>query len=235
MLKAVFFDLDGTLLPNRETEFANVYFSLLAETVAPYGYDPKKLIENIWAGTKKMIANDGKKTNYDVFWDYFKTIYGEEKARDIALFDRFYANEFKGTKAVCGENPLAKKIVRECRKKAGKVALTTNPLFPLQGNLTRMAFVGLEKTDFDLITCYENSHFCKPNPKYFTEVLEKMNLRPEEVVLFGNNTLEDGACADAAGIRCYLVGDLIIRSPETDRTFPEIQMGDILKVVDELL
>ena len=77
MLKAIFFDLDGTLLPMNENEFAKGYFGLLSNKMEKYGYDKNQLIKVILAGTEAMYKNDGNKTNEEVFWDYFKGIYGK--------------------------------------------------------------------------------------------------------------------------------------------------------------
>ena len=59
MIKAVFFDLDGTLLPMNEDEFVKYYFGFLCQKVAHLGYDKEELVKVIWAGTKAMIKNDG--------------------------------------------------------------------------------------------------------------------------------------------------------------------------------
>lgn len=55
MIKAILFDLDGTLLPMDQDEFTKGYFRLLAAKLAPYGYEPKTLIDTIWAGTAAMV------------------------------------------------------------------------------------------------------------------------------------------------------------------------------------
>ena len=69
MLKAVFFDLDGTLLPMDEEKFTNLYFHLISEAVKDRGYEPQKLIDTIWQGTKLMYKNDGNQTNEEEFWN----------------------------------------------------------------------------------------------------------------------------------------------------------------------
>ena len=43
-LTTVLFDLDGTLLPMDQDIFIKKYFGLLAQKLAPHGYDPEKLI-----------------------------------------------------------------------------------------------------------------------------------------------------------------------------------------------
>ena len=59
MLKAVLFDLDGTLLPMDQDLFTEGYFKLLAKKAAPRGYEPGALVQAIWRGTGAMVNNDG--------------------------------------------------------------------------------------------------------------------------------------------------------------------------------
>ncbi len=42
VLKAVLFDLDGTLLPMDQDIFVKTYFKGLAKALAPHGYDAKE-------------------------------------------------------------------------------------------------------------------------------------------------------------------------------------------------
>ena len=235
MLKAVFFDLDGTLLPLDEDQFVNYYFKLLCDKLYPLGYEPKQLIATIWRGCQAMYQNDGSFTNEAVFWQAFQEAYGLEKMSDKPIFDEFYATDFLKTRAVCHENPLAKKIVNFCKEANLEVYLTTNPIFPLQATLNRMSFVGLDKTDFKYITSYENSYFTKPNANYFQSIMTKFNLKPNEVILFGNNSYEDGECALAAGIKCYLVGDYIIDHPKATQRFRKIRMEDVIPIIKKEL
>lgn len=235
MIKAVFFDLDGTLLPLNEEEFTKIYFGLLSKRMIPLGYEPEELISVIWAGTKAMYKNDGTKTNEEVFWDVFKNHYGIEKYKDKEYIDEFYRNEFRKTKNTCDENPLAIDIISFCKDNNLLVVLSTNPIFPKVGTMTRMSYIGLKEEDFDYITYYENSRYCKPNPMYFQELLSKFNLQPEDVIVFGNNTYEDGECAKRCGIKCFMVGDYVINSPETNTQFEHINMEDIISKIKEYL
>ncbi|MBQ8292825.1 MAG: HAD family hydrolase [Bacilli bacterium] len=231
MLKAVFFDLDGTLLPMDEEKFTKYYFKLLCERMASFGFDPEELVEVIWGGTKEMYKNDGTKTNEERFWDFFVKVYGLEKLNHKNNIDEYYTNEFKKTINACMPNPLAREIVDYCRNNVDKVILSTNPIFPRVGTITRMGFVDLKEDDFDLVTSYENCCYCKPNPNYFLEILKQFNLKPDEVILFGNNSLEDATCAKMAGIKCYLVGDFIINHPKVTESFPIIKMEEVILTI----
>ena len=91
MIKAVLFDLDGTLLPLDNDTFIGAYFKRLAGWLIPYGYEPKEVSDTIWKGTAAMVKNDGAKTNETAFWQVFSSVYGEEKTKaDSSCFDAFY-------------------------------------------------------------------------------------------------------------------------------------------------
>ena len=67
-LTTILFDLDGTLLPMDNDAFTKGYFKLLAAKLTPHGYEPKQLVDAIWAGTAAMVKNDGSQSNEDAFW-----------------------------------------------------------------------------------------------------------------------------------------------------------------------
>lgn len=227
MIKAIFFDLDGTLLPMDENKFTMYYFKLLCDKMSNYGFEANALQSAIWGGVKAMYKNDGTKTNEEAFFDYFKTIFGEESIKLKPVFEEFYRNEFKQTINCVGKNPYSREIVDFARNNFSYVILSTNPIFPKVATIERMEFVNLKEDDFDFITTYENSSYTKPNPKYFLELLKKFSLKPEEVVLFGNNTLEDYACATSIGIKTIMVGENIIHSENESKDIEYIYLNEL--------
>ena len=62
-ITTILLDLDGTLLTMDNDEFTKGYFKMLVKKMAPLGYDPEKLVDSIWVGTRAMIQNDGSRTN----------------------------------------------------------------------------------------------------------------------------------------------------------------------------
>ena len=54
-ITTVLFDLDGTLLPMDNDVFTKVYFKLLVQKLAPYGYEQQELVDAIWSGTAAMV------------------------------------------------------------------------------------------------------------------------------------------------------------------------------------
>ena len=183
-ITTILFDLDGTLLPMDQEVFTTGYFKFLAKKLAPYGYEPKSLVDAIWAGTAAMVKNDGSCTNEQAFWKKFAAIYGEEKCQsDQGLFEDFYANEFNAARDICGFNPASVETVHKLKECGYRVALATNPIFPHMATENRIRWAGLVPEDFEIYTTYEASTFCKPNPAYYLEVARTLGVKPEEVAV----------------------------------------------------
>ncbi len=212
--KAILFDMDGTLIPMDNEVFTKGYFKELAKKLSPIGLEPQKLVDSVWAGTKQMIKNDGSRPNVDVFWEVFENITGKDIKPFRDASDIFYSNDFANAKIYTTENPLAKEAVRLAHKAAETVVCATNPLFPMSGQEMRLSWVGLKKSDFDLVTSYETDSYCKPNPKYYETVCERIGVKPEECLHIGNDELEDMYAASSIGMDCFLVTDSLIPSAE---------------------
>ena len=208
--QAILFDLDGTLLPMDMDTFSKGYLHTLAEEMKKYGYSEQTLLPAMWQGVASMVKNDGKKTNCDVFWKTFSEILGQRVYDDIPIFDAFYAGRFNDAVKYTSPTENAKKAVEYARICADKVILATNPMFPTVAVKSRLEWTGLKYEDFDYATDYTNSHFCKPNPKYFEEIAEKFSLDPKNCLMVGNNALEDAKASMAVGFSSFLLTECLI-------------------------
>ena len=228
MIKNIFFDLDGTLLPMDEEKFTKAYFSLLAKAVAPLGYEPEKLINAVWKGTAAMYKNDGSVTNEQAFWREFGNIYGERGLSDKPAFDKFYKTEFQNTISACGFNKKADETVKALKKEGYRLVIATNPIFPRIATASRIKWAGIDKNDFLLFTAYEDSHFCKPNLAYYKEILEKTGL------MVGNDVSEDMVAAKL-GMRVFLMPDCLINKTGADITqYPRGGFDELLNYIEKL-
>ena len=227
MITTVLFDLDGTLLPMDQDVFLKAYLGGLAEKMAPHGYDPRRLVPAIWAGTEAMVKNDGSVRNDTAFWNTFSAVLGRDAQADEAIFEDFYRKEFQLVKNVCGYDPLAAQAVRDIKAMGYRVVLATNPLFPAIATYSRARWAGLEPEDFDLITTYENACHCKPNPDYYRDILDTLGLKAEECLMVGNDVGED-MIARELGMKVFLLTDCIINKDNRDisrypqGSFPEL-------------
>lgn len=231
--EAILFDMDGTLLPLEQDAFMRGYLGLLATEVAPLGYTSEELVGAMWKGVAAMVKNDGTRTNADAFWATFAAILGEQTLAHIPYFDAFYSGKFRETSRYTMPTPLAGEIVAAAHEKAERVILATNPLFPRVAQLERLSWAGLDENDFDLVTDYENSHFCKPNPKYYLEIAEKCGFDPKNALMIGNNAEEDVRAATAAGMTAWLATDCLIAEGEIPPC-TRGTLGDLLEKLENM-
>lgn len=215
MITTFLFDLDGTLLPMDQELFIKAYMGGLAAKMAPHGYDPKLLVRSIWQGTEAMAQNDGSKTNEEVFWETFASVYGRDTRVDEPIFREFYDVEFQNVQKSCGFDLRAKAVIDTLKRKGIRIALATNPLFPAAATHSRTRWAGLQPEDFELITTYETSRHCKPNPDYYRDILEILKVSPEECVMVGNDVEEDMIAAEL-GMQVFLLTDCLISRHGTD-------------------
>lgn len=222
-ITTVLFDLDGTLLPMDQEQFLKAYLGGLCKKLAPLGYDPKAVADGIWAGTGAMVKNDGSRLNEQAFWDVFCRLLGEKAREDLPVFEDFYRKEFQQVAQVCGKNPRVRELIDNLKARGLRLVLATNPLFPAIATHSRVRWAGLEPEDFSFITTYENSSFCKPNPAYYREILDRLGLDPAECVMVGNDVDEDGAVR-ALGLPVFLLTDCLIQ--KTDADVSGLELGD---------
>lgn len=231
-IKVVLFDLDGTLLPMDQEVFVKTYFGLLAKRMSGFGYEPEKLIKSIWQGTKAMMKNDGTHLNEDVFWDALVSVYGEECMESQAVFDDFYHNEFIGVKEICGFNPIAKEAVERIKQSGYRVALATQPIFPHIATKHRIEWAGLDLSDFELVTTYENIGFTKPVPEYYKEVCLRLGVEPCECLMVGND-VDDDMVTENLGMQTFLVTDCLINNSNKDISkYPQGNLNDLMKFLN---
>ena len=216
MLRYVLFDLDGTLHNLDTLVFVKAYLGAVGGYLAKFGHDPKEIGKVILQGTDAMVAGDGTRTNSEVFWSYYKNHYGETTGDDMARFDYFYDEIFDSLRTTSTEIVGAADAVRRINAMGIKTVLATNPVFPMTAQLKRIAWAGLSKEDFCLITAFEDFHYCKPNPLYYTEILTRLGTKAEDCLMVGNDYLEDIVAAQKAGLDTFLLPECIINPDNAD-------------------
>lgn len=207
--RAIFFDLDGTLLPLDVDEFMRDYFAALGAYVARFGVSPEAFMAGMKAGIKNMAAHDDGRPNDEAFWEgYFAHIdadacdWGDELAR-------FYDREFGLLGANVAPNPAAARAVETLAAKGYPLVLATMPMFPERAVRWRLEWAGIDPARFARITHFENSSSVKPKPAYFAESIAAAGLSGTDVLMVGNNTVEDLA-ACALGADAFLVTDHLL-------------------------
>lgn len=206
MLNTILFDLDGTLAPFLQDDFIRGYFGALVKKLAPMGYEKEALIAALWKGSYAMIRNDGKRRNYEVFWEVFEAELGSGIRATEGILEDFYTREFDAVRAILTAPTNRKPLIDGLKAQGYTVVLATNPIFPAVAVKTRLSWVGLTPEAFAYVTTYENSRYSKPNPAYYRDILAEIGKAPEECLMVGNNPVDDMAALQA-GLDAYLVTD----------------------------
>jgi FMN phosphatase YigB (HAD superfamily) len=188
-IKAIFFDLDGTLLGNDMAVFLPHYFQLLAARVADI-LPSKDFIRQLLDATAVMQANDGRATNQEVFAEAFFPLAGHSRDALEPVFLDFYQQDFPALQQYTTRKPAARQVVQAAFDRGYAVAVTTNPLFPEIAIHHRLAWAGVDDFPYDLVTTYENSRACKPNLRYFEEVAQKLGHDPQACLMVGDENMD---------------------------------------------
>ena len=235
MLKAVLFDLDGTLLPMDQGVFMKDYFGRLIRRLAPLGYTPEMFLSAMKAGITAMTVNDGSRSNEEAYWNAYTAVSGKNLREESPILDDFYANEFDEVAAVCGFNPEAAALIHSLRERGIRVILATNPLFPRIATQKRIRWAGLHPEDFEFYTTFEDMSYCKPNPDYYREVLRRAGLDAADCLMVGNDVAEDMMAWAKVGLRGFLLTDCLINTPGADvNEYPHGSFGELKAYIETL-
>ncbi len=236
MIKAVCFDLDGTLLPLDIDVFCRRYFGMLADKMVPYGYEKREFIAAIMRGSRAMYQNDGTRTNEEAFWDSFVQSFGERVREHKGEFEAFYENEFDLVREVCGFDENAAPALQACSDRGLTVAIATNPLFPEIATRKRLLWAGIDPRRVAFYTTYEDYHYCKPSKGYYDEVAARLGVAPCECLMVGNDVVEDMAARDAGMHGFLLVNEHLINPKGEDvNAYPHGNFDDLIAYIDTLL
>lgn len=205
MITTLLFDLDDTLLGNDMGTFLPAYFQRLS------GYfsgatGGEHLIPEMLTATQAMVANtDPERLLIDVFADCFSQGTGWSRAEFQPRFDEFYAGQYRELQAITTPRPEARQVVEWAIGRGYQVAIATSPLFPQGAIRERLRWAGLEHVPFALVTSVDTSHFAKPRPEFYAEVLARLGRRPDQAVMIGNDWENDIVPAAALGMQTYWV------------------------------
>lgn len=206
MIKAILFDLDGTLTMMDQEEFMRNYVGLLAPRFT-HLISPEKFAKQIRRSTEVMIKEPKQgKTNQQVFFEDFTKATGLTFNTLWPIFEGFYQTDFPALRCLVKVPPEGKRVVESAIQQGYIVAVAANPVMPLAAMEERIRWAGLSPDVFSVIPSIESSHYCKPHLGFFEELAQRLGLSPRECMMVGNHPVED-LVARKVGMKTFLVGE----------------------------
>jgi FMN phosphatase YigB (HAD superfamily) len=227
-MRAVLFDLDGTLLDLDLGAFLDRYFAALeaaAGPLAPHMRADADAMSAIHAAVRAMMLPHAGETNENVFYQQFHALTGADLSVHWPVFGEFYANVFPTLGDTAAPAAGARRAVSTALDLGLKVAIATNPIFPREAVACRLAWAELADLPVHLVTTYETMEACKPDAVYYLQTAQLLGVAPGECLMVGDDRSLDMPAADV-GMRTYYVGD--------DVDAPADMRGDLEALADLL-
>jgi FMN phosphatase YigB (HAD superfamily) len=199
MLKAILFDVDNTLIYFDELMFYKKYLSQVSQVFAdlmPFDLFQKKLL----LATQALMDNHGKMSNAEYFMSIFCKGFEAQRDEIWERFMKFYEKGYDQFRTLVSVPKGIREVFLQLEKENLKLVIASNPMWPLDVQMKRLSWAGLEDFHFDLVT------HCKPRIEYYEEICLKMDERPEACLMVGNDPINDMIVA-TIGMRTFLVID----------------------------
>lgn len=200
-------DLDDTLLTNDINAFQKAYFKLLADALTPWA-PPETMMAAMMTAIKAMLEKTTPGlTMEEQFDQVFYSMLEVSKNELTHAIDYFYADTFPRLRPLTSPRPEAVNLIKTAFQRGWEVVIATNPVFPKTAVLQRLEWAELSPAEYPytLITSFETSHFCKPHPAYYAEILGMLSWPENPVVMIGNSLEDDILPAEKIGMPTFWV------------------------------
>ncbi len=205
MLKAIFFDLDDTLLDTHATYQEAIAATCAAAARRRAGLDPRRLGEVYLAVAAEMwrsfdlgqMRESAEEIRLMVWREALRQAGFEGESLATGLADHYGAGRRAGHRLFPGALHTLERVHRRYH-----LGLITNGMTEIQHDKIRQ--LGIEPF-FDTILVSQEVGFAKPDPRLFELALARVPCRPEEAVMIGDSPDRDIAGARAVGMHALWV------------------------------
>jgi HAD superfamily hydrolase (TIGR01549 family) len=171
--------------------FLPAYFALLEKRLSGFiGEQPLRQL--MFRSVQVMQTKaDPTLTNLAAFMADFAQRLGVPIEALQPTIEEFYRDDYPHLQQHTLSRPEAKGVITYLLDQGHQVVIATNPLFPTTAIMQRISWAGVHDFSYALITTMENSHFCKPDPRYYLEILDKVGAAPETTWMAGDDLEND--------------------------------------------
>lgn len=216
MIKAILFDMDGTLLPIDMPTYVPRQLEDMARCVFP-NRPAEEIVEiHLKAMQAMMHQGDGRHPatpNKVIFEREMEALLKESYAPYRDIVEEYFDTEIHKFAADHPAHPEAMESVHLALEQGMRCVLATNPVFHRKHTRARIDWGKLDLNCFAFYTVMEDSWTTKPHTAYILEVVEKLGgVLPEECAFVGNDQREDMVPAHALGMKTFYLNLMPARS-----------------------
>lgn len=221
MIKAVIFDLDNTLVDFWAFKTKSVDSAIKAMIKAGLKINKKKAMRII----SRFYKRHGMEYKY-IFQEMLEEAYGRVDWRILAhglvAYRKTRGNLLSSYKGV---KPTLKKL----KQKGYKLAIISDA--PRLKAWVRLASMGIAEM-FDAVVTFDDTGKRKPHSLPFKLVLKKLEIKPKESVMVGDNAKRDITGARKAGMKTVFARyGCAGRIKKTNADFEILKIEDLLDVI----
>jgi len=220
MIKAIIFDLDGTLL-NRDASIEMFVDCQYDRLNIELGHIPKDTY------TKRFIELDQR--GYVWKDKVYQQLAAEFELKEITWEELLqdYLSQFKNH---CMAFPNLKKMLEGLKSQNLLLGMITNGFGQFQ--MDNMKSLQIEKY-FDVILVSEWEGIKKPDPRIFNKALNILNVQPNEAIFVGDHPENDVLAAKKVGMKGIWKKDLHWRNAEADYIVDDL--GELPFIIEKLM
>ena len=201
-VKAILFDLDGTLINVDLKKFIPNYMRLLSERFT-HIIRPSKFISLLLEASNRIDQNDGRVRNEQIFEQVFFPLNGYSREDVDPLFDEFYETDFIKLKIYTDAKQEARFVMSKVFEHGYDVVIATTPVIPLTAIQQRLDWAGVGDFNYKFITTIENMFANKPHEKYYAQIFNTLEVKPNECLMVGDENKD--MIASKYGCLTYLI------------------------------
>jgi len=183
LLKAILFDVEGTLIDINIDLFMRNYVGLLAPRFAhllPPDKFSKYLLKSYEHAKQE---NHPQQTNMQSLYEDLCKSTGQSMQTLHPIFQEFHESDFPTLKCLVKAVPQGAESVEYALQKGYLIGVAINPCLPLEAMRECLRWAGLKPELFKVIPTLDGFHFFKPQREYYQELVEKLALQPENCLL----------------------------------------------------